>query len=100
MNCLQELRWLYDRRDLAEARRDLAAFAGRFQTKYPSIGITVRRDSQGKYQIYKDEKVYIPVFEIEFSIVSLRSLTIELANYLAQPTIDHWDGKTIQRLVA
>jgi hypothetical protein len=30
----------------------------------------------------------------------LRSLMIELANYLAQPTIDHWDGKTIQRLVA
>jgi len=75
-------------------------FAGRFQTKYPSVGITVRRESQGKYQIYKDEKVYIPVFEIEFSIVSLRSLMIELANYLAQPTIDHWDGKTIQRLVA
>jgi len=24
-DCLQELRWLYDRRDLAEARRDLAA---------------------------------------------------------------------------
>jgi transposase-like protein len=23
-DCLQELRWLYDRRDLAEARRDLA----------------------------------------------------------------------------
>ena len=25
-DCLQELRWLYDRRDLAEARRDLAAW--------------------------------------------------------------------------
>ena len=25
-DCLQELRWLYDRRDLIEARRDLAAW--------------------------------------------------------------------------
>jgi transposase-like protein len=25
-DCLQELRWLYDRRDLAEAPRDLAAW--------------------------------------------------------------------------
>ena len=25
-DCLQELRWLYDRRDLAEAQRDLAAW--------------------------------------------------------------------------
>ena len=24
-DCLQELRWMYDRRDLAEVRRDLAA---------------------------------------------------------------------------
>jgi putative transposase len=28
-DCLQELRWIYDLRDLAEARRDLAAWLGR-----------------------------------------------------------------------
>src|SRR5512132_4033062 len=29
-DCLQELRWLYDRRDLAEARADLAAWIGKW----------------------------------------------------------------------
>ncbi len=36
-DCLQELRWLYDRRDLAEARRDLAAWLQRWQGKYPKL---------------------------------------------------------------
>ena len=30
-DCLQELRWLYDRRNLAEAQRDLAAWLTRWQ---------------------------------------------------------------------
>jgi putative transposase len=34
-DCLQELRWIYDRRDLAEARADLAAWIGKWQAKYP-----------------------------------------------------------------
>ena len=36
-DCLQELRWIYDRRDLAEARRDLAAWLGQWQAKYPKL---------------------------------------------------------------
>ena len=36
-DCLQELRWLYDRRDLGEAKRDLAAWLLRWQTKYPRL---------------------------------------------------------------
>lgn len=36
-DCLQELRWLYDRRDLGEARRDLAAWLLRWQAKYPRL---------------------------------------------------------------
>ena len=36
-DCLQELRWLYDRRDLAEARADLAAWIGKWQAKYPRL---------------------------------------------------------------
>ena len=36
-DCLQELRWLYDRRDLGEARRDLAAWLARWQAKYPKL---------------------------------------------------------------
>ena len=36
-DCLQELRWLYDRRDIGEARRDLAAWLTRWQGKYPTL---------------------------------------------------------------
>jgi len=36
-DCLQELRWLYDRRDLQEAHRDLAAWIAKWQGKYPKL---------------------------------------------------------------
>ena len=36
-DCLQELRWIYDRRDLAEVRRDIAAWLAKWQAKYPKL---------------------------------------------------------------
>jgi putative transposase len=36
-DCLQELRWLYDRRDMAEAQKDLAAWLARRQKTYPKL---------------------------------------------------------------
>jgi len=36
-DCLQELRWLYDRRDLPEARRDLAAWLAKWSGKYSKL---------------------------------------------------------------
>ena len=36
-DCLQELRWIYDRRDLQEANRDLAAWITKWQGKYPKL---------------------------------------------------------------
>lgn len=36
-DCLRELRWLYDRRDIAEARKDLVAWLSRWQAKYPRL---------------------------------------------------------------
>jgi putative transposase len=36
-DCLQELRWLYDRRELAEARQDLGRWLGKWQGKYPRL---------------------------------------------------------------
>jgi transposase-like protein len=36
-DCLQELRWIYDRRDLAEARTDLAQWLTKWQDKYPKL---------------------------------------------------------------
>jgi len=36
-DCLQELCWLYDRRDLIEARRDLAAWLTKWSSKYSKL---------------------------------------------------------------
>ncbi|MBC7286094.1 IS256 family transposase [Hoeflea sp.] len=36
-DCLQELRWIYDRRDLDEARADLAAWLSKWSGKYPRL---------------------------------------------------------------
>lgn len=36
-DCLQELRWIYDRRNREEARQDLAAWLGKWQHKYPKL---------------------------------------------------------------
>lgn len=36
-DCLRELRWMYERRDQAEAQRDLAAWLQKWQGKYPKL---------------------------------------------------------------
>jgi putative transposase len=36
-DCLKELRWMYDRRDLAEVRRDLAQWLAKWQGKYAKL---------------------------------------------------------------
>ncbi len=36
-DCLQELRWLYDRRSAEEARRDLAAWIAKWAGRYPRL---------------------------------------------------------------
>jgi len=36
-DCLLELRWMYDRRDLGEVRRDLAAWLAKWGGKYPKL---------------------------------------------------------------
>jgi len=36
-DCLKELRWLYDRRCLEEAKRDLAAWLTKWQARYPKL---------------------------------------------------------------
>ncbi|BAB52489.1 transposase [Aminobacter sp. Y103A] len=36
-DCLQELRWMYDRRDLSEMRRDLAQWLAKWETRCPKL---------------------------------------------------------------
>ena len=52
-DCLQELRWLYDRRDLGEARRDLAAWLARWQGKYPKLTSWVEDNIEETLTFYR-----------------------------------------------
>jgi putative transposase len=36
-DCLQELRWIYDRRELVEVRRDIAAWLAKWQAKHSKL---------------------------------------------------------------
>jgi putative transposase len=52
-DCLQELRWLYDRRDLAEARRDLAQWLVKWQGKYPKLTTWVEENIEETLTFYR-----------------------------------------------
>ena len=51
-DCLRELRWLYDRRDLTEARKDLAAWLARWTTKYPRLCAWVEENIEETFSFY------------------------------------------------
>jgi putative transposase len=40
-DCLQELRWLYDRRSIEETRRDLAAWIAKWSARYQKLAAWV-----------------------------------------------------------
>jgi len=52
-DCLRELRWMYDRRDLAEARKDLAAWLSRWQAKYPRLCAWVEDNIEETWSFYR-----------------------------------------------
>lgn len=52
-DCLQELRWLYDRRNLEEARRDLTAWLAKWQQKYPKLCAWVEDNIDETLSFYK-----------------------------------------------
>ena len=52
-DCLQELRWMYDRRDLQEAQRDLQAWLQKWQQKYPKLCDWVEENIQETLSFYK-----------------------------------------------
>ena len=52
-DCLRELRWLYDRRDIAEARRDLAGWLAKWQAKYPKLCIWAEDNIEETFTFYK-----------------------------------------------
>jgi putative transposase len=52
-DCLQELRWLYDRRNGEEARRDLGAWLERWQEKYPRLTDWVEENIEQTWTFYR-----------------------------------------------
>ncbi len=52
-DCLQELRWIYDRRDLAEAQKDLAQWLDRWQKKYPKLCSWVEESIGETFNYYR-----------------------------------------------
>jgi hypothetical protein len=56
--------------------------------------------SDKKYKVFQHEKVYYPVFVAEIPLTDLYLIAIQISNYLAQPTQDNWDGRSISKLLA
>ena len=52
-DCLTELRWLYDRQNLQEARRDLAAWLQKWQGKYPKLCDWVENNIEDTLAFYR-----------------------------------------------
>ena len=52
-DCLKELRWLYDRRCLEEARRDLAAWLGKWQKRYSKLCDWVEENNEETLTYYR-----------------------------------------------
>ena len=52
-DCLQELRWLYDRRSVEEARRDLAARIAKWGSRYPRLVAWVEETLEETLTFYR-----------------------------------------------
>lgn len=52
-DCLMELRWFYDRRDLDEVRRDIAQWIAKWQGKYPKLVAWVEENVEETLAYYR-----------------------------------------------
>ena len=52
-DCLMELRWLYDRRNVEEARRDLAAWLDKLTGRYPKLCSLVEENIEETLSFYR-----------------------------------------------
>jgi len=52
-DCLQELRWIYDRRDAQEARQDLAAWLAKWGKRYPKLCVWVEENIEETLSFYR-----------------------------------------------
>lgn len=61
---------------------------------------SLERGFDGVFGIAHHGTTFMPVFVIQLPLPALIDLAKCLANYLAQPTNEQWDGKSIHQLVA
>jgi putative transposase len=52
-DCLQELRWIYDRRDVQEARQDLAAWLAKWGKRYAKLCVWVEENIEETFSFYR-----------------------------------------------
>ena len=52
-DCLVELRWLYDRRNVEEARQDLATWLGKWEKKYGKLCRWVEENIEETFTFYR-----------------------------------------------
>jgi len=52
-DCLQELRWMYERRDVGEARRDLQGWLEKWAGKYPKLCEWVEANIEETWTYYR-----------------------------------------------
>lgn len=52
-DCLMELRWLYDRRNVEEARRDLTAWLAKWTKRYPKLCVWVEENIEETLSFYR-----------------------------------------------
>jgi putative transposase len=52
-DCLQELRWMYERRNVDEARRDLKAWLEKWAGKYPKLCLWVESNIEETWAYYR-----------------------------------------------
>ena len=52
-DCLRELRWLYDRRSVEEARSDLVAWLAKWSAKYPKLCSWVEESIEETFAFYR-----------------------------------------------
>ena len=52
-DCLQELRWIFGRRDIGEAKRDLGAWLAKWEPKYPKLCTWVEENIEETLTYYR-----------------------------------------------
>ena len=78
--------------------QQLAAEWNAFQPK-SEVFFEVVQHGYG-YQVFKDGQPFVRLLRVKIGLTELAGIAGYVANYLAQPTQEFWDGKTVSQLVA